>query len=69
MKRDVGEPADCQGSSPPSSRTVHPVEQEIEQRQSEAYGDGQGAPVKCKKEAYKRWKQGRVTWEEYRSTV
>jgi len=33
--------------------------------------DEQGAPGKAqhKKEVYRRWKWGQVTWEEYRDTI
>ncbi|RMC17761.1 hypothetical protein DUI87_05426 [Hirundo rustica rustica] len=53
----------CNSSSPPNSRMVHFCEQNIKQKQQEAYIDSQGAPDKHnhKGEACKKWKQRQLT--------
>lgn len=54
---------------PPSMRTVHPNKQQVKHQQ--VCMDKQVAPclTQCKKEAYRRWKQGLVTLEEYGDTI
>lgn len=56
-----------QQSIPPSSSVLHPDEQEIRQKQLLAHK--KESPFKLKKEAYRGWKQGCLTWEEYRHPV
>ncbi|GAB0200720.1 hypothetical protein GRJ2_002537500 [Grus japonensis] len=48
---------------------MHPSKGEVRQKHLEAYTDEQGAPGQTQTGDLWRWKQGQVTWEEYRETV
>ena len=62
---------DIQGPPPLSSGEFHPNEREVRQNDRRLVWMNEEllAKLKHKKEAYRRWKQGQVTWKEYRDTV
>lgn len=62
-KRGPKKLVDVEGIHPPSSRAVHPNEQEVRQKYQQTCMDQQRAPAKLKltKEVYRRWQQGQVT--------
>lgn len=69
-KRDPGKLADFQRSFSSSSRMVYSNKQEIKQKYQECcLHEWARTSLRSKKKAYKRWKQGEITWEEYGNIV
>lgn len=61
-KKDLRKLVNIQESPSPSSRAVHPKELKARQKKP-------GDLWRLRQEAYRGWKQGWVSWEEYRNTV